>query len=187
MEAFILAISLLFSQVNAKGVDFNQAILGCLMSDGDCLTHTPIPFVNSFFKAFFGVGSDNSIEMSDDYVCHGYRLGQISYPIKACRELKKNFYKRAKQDIGEWNPPTGQKPNTYHFYEEVDYFEQIENQLTNTKRGDKPYFDCTRNQLYLWLKNQCGHTQAYERKWVDCLSSSREECKAQGWSCKNCD
>lgn len=152
----------------AQGVDLNPALLGCIMSGGACFME--IPFVNQFF----GVGAKTPMH-NDESFCENYIIGwckgHAGYPsgYELCREAKKAFYKAGKQKLGEWNPPTGQKPNDYRNWTEEDYFKQIEQSKYIDERGywitpkPAPYFACTPRQEYIWLKKRCSHTQNYRR------------------------
>src|SRR3990167_2777510 len=169
----MIAISGSFARADVEfnGVDLNPALLGCIMGDFDCLTNTGVGVIDNFFKAFFGNADNLSYYESDEYICYCYMNNCYGFDshsdMRECRNAKKNFYKSIKQKLGEWNPPTGTNPNSGNKnwgWTENDYFEILEEELNKHSKGNAPYFNCTRNQLYIWRKHRCGHTEAY-KKW----------------------
>jgi hypothetical protein len=159
MKALVLLVLIGFGHMKAEaqigvGIDFNPALLGCLMSGGACLTSTGIPIIDSFF------GASPTPQHNDESFCFAYLSSWCEGPAgylsahDQCRQAKQQFYKKAKQQMGEWP--------TFHdnqINRESAHFNDLE-------RRNRVDFTCTPRQKYLWLKNRCSHTQRYNHYLV---------------------
>ncbi len=132
LRSFLVMFFVSF-QAYGQGVDLNPALLGCIMSGGACLSHTGIPFVDQIFGG--GVVPRHTDESFCRVWLTTWCTGPAGYPsaFKKCKEAKKEFWKSARERMGE---------------------------STSEKGTD---FNCTPRQEYIWLKNRCGHTQEFKK------------------------
>lgn len=171
LRSFLVTFFVCFN-VNAygQGVDLNQALLGCIMSGGACLSHTGIPLVDRMF------GGWETPRHTEESFCRAWLQNWCSGPAgypgahNQCREDKKQFWKKAKQKLGEWPsdqefekkyPSASWRPKS----QEDTYFDKIEDDFRYTngyRNSNPPYFTCTARQEYIWLKSRCSHTQVYK-------------------------
>lgn len=172
----LLGFMLVFStcgQTRAEGLDLNQAVLGCIMSGGDCLTNTGIDFIDDFFTRDNNVPHHNNEGFCRNYLgswCCGLAGG---YPsgYDNCREVKKMFYKNAKQKLNDWSEPSN--------------WWKLEESLS--KWGEPLFFTCNARQQYQWLKARCGKTEVYKKFWSKDWSLDEwtriptEQCQDSRW------
>ncbi len=165
MKQILFAILLISSSFQLKagdttfnGVDLNPALIGCILTGGNCLD---IPFLNRIF-------GKEPVE-TDDTICFIYfqnwcdtHYNSRLSGYQECRALKQRMYKKAKQSSGQWPsdrefekryPLATWRPKSV----EQTYFDDIERELT--KEGKAPFFTCTATQQKIWLKSKCGHTR----------------------------
>lgn len=175
-KSFLVTLSFVycsFQPANAQiGLDLNPALLGCIMSEFKCLSNTGIPIVDLFF------GGGSTPHHTDESFCFAFLENWCSGPAgyssayTQCRDAKKQFYKKAKIQMGEWPskdeferkyPTARWRPKS----KEETYFDEIEEQYSRPKYygepAKAPYFTCTARQKHIWLKNRCSHTERYNR------------------------
>ncbi len=167
-----LLFALMPLNLHAFGINFTPAVVTCILSGGDCLTDTGIPFIDKLF----GGGDDTGVYHTRETFCFGmlnggsWCSGPTSYSAyDDCREIKKKLYKKALQEKGEWPSydelkrmyPCGGSSCDY----DNSHLTMIERQKMWNKPGlprNPPIFTCTPKQSYKYLKSRCEGTRAWQ-------------------------
>jgi hypothetical protein len=147
-----LLFGILSQPVLPEGLDLNPAVLGCIMSGGECLSNTGIPIIDAIFggnRAIPQYTLDKECRDLRDSWCSG-NGGYAGSGFVACKESKKAYYKQKAKAKGEWIPSTTQIPNNYRMADDNYNF-----QLAEDRHGED-YFVCTGSQRQIYMKARCG-------------------------------
>lgn len=140
-------------QASSQGLNLNPALLGCIMSGGDCLANSGIPILEDFFSR----AGKHELYTRDDECrdLKGWCSGNGGYwgsGYVACRETKMAYYKQQAQKKGTW-------PKEFHYIDgdpEMKYFREVEKSMAQNPPWVRDYFTCNAKQRELYMKARCG-------------------------------